>query len=103
SMVVWAAIYLTWGVGLRPDWSSYRVAVLVTISWGVVMFGLNQVAGTNYGFLTAKPTVASLLDVLGPWPWYLLSELVLGATVWAVLTWPWVRQRTPRTATHVAT
>lgn len=27
-LVVWAAIYLTWGVGLRPNWSSYRVAVL---------------------------------------------------------------------------
>lgn len=103
SMVVWAAIYLTWGVGLRPDWSSYRVAVLVTVSWGVVMFVFNQVAGTNYGFLMTKPTVASLLDVLGPWPWYLLSELVLGALVWALLTWPWVRQRAPHTATQIST
>jgi hypothetical integral membrane protein (TIGR02206 family) len=98
SLVVWSAIYLTWGVGLRPDWRSYRVAVLVTIGWGLVMFGFNQLAGTNYGFLNTKPLAASLLDLLGPWPWYLLSELVLGAAAWALITWPWVRQRFSRSA-----
>jgi hypothetical integral membrane protein (TIGR02206 family) len=96
SLVLWAVIYLTWGVGLRPDWRSYRVAVLVTIGWGVTMFAVNRAAGTNYGFLNAKPLAASLLDVLGPWPWYLLTELVLGAAAWALITWPWVRQRTAR-------
>lgn len=98
SLVLWAAIYLIWGAGLRPDWRSYRVAVLVTIGWGVVMFGFNQLEGTNYGFLTAKPLAASLLDVLGPWPWYLLSEGILGAAAWALITWPWVR----RLASHSA-
>jgi hypothetical integral membrane protein (TIGR02206 family) len=89
SLVLWAAIYLTWGVGLRPDWHSYRAAVLVTIGWGAVMFAVNRVAGTNYGFLTSKPRAASILDALGPWPWYLLSEVVLGAAAWALITWPW--------------
>lgn len=94
-LVVWAASYLTWGVGLRPDWRSYRVAVLATIAWGVVMFAFNSAAGTNYGFLNAKPPAASLLDVLGPWPYYLLSELLLGAIVWALITLPWLRRPTP--------
>lgn len=102
SLVLWTAIYLTWGVGLRPDWRSYRVAVLVTIGWGVVMFAVNHAAGTNYGFLNSKPVVGSLLDVLGPWPWYLLSELALGAAAWALITWPWVRQRTPSNARTAA-
>ncbi len=92
SLVLWAAIYLTWGVGLRPDWRSYRVTVLVTIGWAVVMFAFNHVAGTNYGFLNAKPQASSLLDLLGPWPWYLLSELLLTATFWALITYPWVRR-----------
>jgi hypothetical integral membrane protein (TIGR02206 family) len=92
SLVVWAAIYLTWGVGLRPDWRSYRVTMLVTITWAVLMFAFNQLAGTNYGFLNAKPQASSLLDVLGPWPWYLISELVLIAAVWALITYPWVRR-----------
>jgi hypothetical integral membrane protein (TIGR02206 family) len=95
SLVVWAAIYLTWGVGLRPDWRSYRIAVGTTLSWGVVMFTFNSLAGTNYGFLNTKPVVESMLNMLGPWPWYLLSEVILGAAVWALITWPWVRQRGP--------
>ncbi len=101
SLVLWAAIYLTWGIGLRPDWRSYRIAVLATIGWGVVMFVCNHLAGTNYGFLNSKPVVRSLLDMLGPWPWYLLSELVVGAAAWALITWPWVRQRAARNA-HTA-
>jgi hypothetical integral membrane protein (TIGR02206 family) len=102
SLVLWAAIYLTWGVGLRPDWRSYRMAVLATVGWGVVMFVFNELADTNYGFLNTKPVVRSMLDVLGPWPWYLLSELVVGAVAWALITWPWVRQRAlPHT--HTAT
>ncbi len=92
SLVLWAAIYLTWGVGLRPNWRSYRITVLVVVGWAVVMFVFNQVAGTNYGFLNAKPTTASLLDLLGPWPWYLLSALALGAACWALITYPWVRR-----------
>jgi hypothetical integral membrane protein (TIGR02206 family) len=92
SLVLWAAIYLTWGVGLRPDWHSYRVTVLVTIGWAVVMFAVNHAAGTNYGFLNAKPHTSSLLDLLGPWPFYLLSGLALITVAWALITYPWTRR-----------
>ncbi len=93
-LVVWAAIYLTWGLGLHPDWRSYGIAVATTVGWGLSMLVFNDLAGTNYGFVTAKPSRGSLLDLLGDWPWYLFTALVLGATVWALLTWPWVlRQR----------
>ncbi|MDV6014273.1 TIGR02206 family membrane protein [Haloechinothrix sp. LS1_15] len=90
-LVIWAAIYLTWGLRLRPDWRSYRIAVAATVTWAVVTFTFNSFAGTNYGFLNRKPDTPSLLDVLGPWPWYLLpvAALVLGA--WALMTWPWTR------------
>ena len=91
-LVLWAAIYLTWGAGLRPDWRSYRIALLVTVGWVAVMLVFNYVAGTNYGFLNAKPTATSLLDLLGPWPWYILSALALGATFWALITYPWTRR-----------
>ncbi|HEV2783303.1 MAG TPA: TIGR02206 family membrane protein [Actinophytocola sp.] len=93
--VVWAAIYLTWGLRMRPGWRDYRLAVAATVCWAAVAFTVNAAAGTNYGFLNAKPTQASLLDVLGPWPWYLLPELALVLTVWALMTWPWVRARVP--------
>lgn len=90
-LVVWAAIYLTWGVGMRPDWRSYRFAVAATVAWVALTFTVNSLAGTNYGFVNRKPSTPSLLDVLGPWPWYLGTVAALLLTVWALMTWPWVR------------
>jgi hypothetical integral membrane protein (TIGR02206 family) len=91
--VVWAAIYLTWGRRMRPQWRSYRIAVLVTVPWAAITFTFNSIAGTDYGFLNRKPATASLLDVLGPWPLYLLTATTLILMVWALMTWPWERAR----------
>lgn len=88
--VVWAAAYLTWGLGLRPDWRLYRFVVLVTATWAASTYLFNVVAGTNYGYLNAKPASASVLDLLGPWPWYVVVEIGLVAAGWALLlTLPW--------------
>ncbi|MDH6194885.1 putative integral membrane protein (TIGR02206 family) [Mycobacterium frederiksbergense] len=91
--VVWAAIYLTWGRGMRPNWRSYRFVALVTAVWAAGTMTFNAIAGTNYGFLNAKPATASLLDVLGPWPVYVLTASALVLVVWALMTWPWQRRR----------
>ena len=90
-LVVWAAIYLTWGLGMRPDWRSYRLAIIATLAWATFTFTFNRIAHTNYGFLNHKPSTASLLDVMGPWPWYVIIAAVLVCIVWALMTWPWVR------------
>jgi hypothetical integral membrane protein (TIGR02206 family) len=92
-LVVWAAIYLTWGRGMRPQWRSYRFAIITTLVWVVFTFSFNVIAGTDYGYLNRKPPVASLLDALGPWPVYLLAEVVIVLIVWALMTWPWERTR----------
>jgi hypothetical integral membrane protein (TIGR02206 family) len=93
-LVVWAAIYLTWGRGHRPTWRSYRLAVAVTAVWAVITLTVNTIAGTDYGFLNRKPSTPSLLDLFGPWPVYLLVVTVLVLVVWALMTWPWVRKAT---------
>lgn len=88
-LVVWAAIYLTWGRGMRPTWRSYRMVVAVSIAWVIIIMGFNAIAGSNYGFLNRKPSTASLLDVMGPWPWYVAVATALVLMVWALMTWPW--------------
>jgi hypothetical integral membrane protein (TIGR02206 family) len=89
-LVVWAAAYLTWGLGFRPTWSLYRFTCLALLVWAVVVFPVNEVLDTNYGYLNHKPASASLLDLLGPWPWYLLAGGAIIAVGWAlVLTLPW--------------
>jgi hypothetical integral membrane protein (TIGR02206 family) len=96
-LVVWAAIYLTWGRGMRPGWRSYRFVVAVTLTWVAVTMTFNSIVGSNYGFLNAKPGTPSLLDVMGSWPWYVLVGAVLVAGIWAAMTWPWERRREGQT------
>ena len=88
-LVMWAAVYLTWGLGLHPNWRSYRLALAVTVGWATIVFAINRALGTNYGYLNGKPSSASLLDLMGQWPWYLLVVLALLAAFWALITWPW--------------
>lgn len=90
-LVVWAAVFLTWGLRMRPDWRSFRFAVTATLIWGVLIVGFNELVGSNYGFLNAKPNNPSLLDLMGGWPWYLGVELIVGLAAWWLVTWPWVR------------
>ncbi len=41
--------------------------------YAVVVGSIDAITGWNYGYLCRKPAMPSLLDLLGPWPWYLLS------------------------------
>ncbi|EGD45444.1 putative membrane protein [Nocardioidaceae bacterium Broad-1] len=85
-MVVLAAVYLVFGLKLLPRWRDYGWAVVTTAAWAAVAYVLNLVLDANYGYLRYKPPSDSLLDVLGPWPLYILSEIVLVAGVWALVT-----------------
>jgi hypothetical integral membrane protein (TIGR02206 family) len=97
-VVMWVPIYLTWGLGLRPSWRGYRVALAVTLGWAATTVLINTALGTNYGYLNRKPAGGSLLDVMGPWPWYLVAALLAAAGVWALITWPWTRRSAGRRA-----
>ena len=90
-LIVWAAIYLTWGLRITPTWRTYRTTVICTAVWAGCVYVFNVVAGTNYGYLNDKPVTASILDVLGPWPVYVFVEIALILGVWALMTLPWTR------------
>jgi hypothetical integral membrane protein (TIGR02206 family) len=89
-LTIWAAVYLVCLAG-GPTWRTYRLTLLCTAVWAIVMLGFNAVTDTNYGYLSRKPETSSLLDLLGPWPLYVGAEVAILAGVWAVMTLPWVR------------
>ncbi|MFL6090738.1 MAG: TIGR02206 family membrane protein [Aeromicrobium sp.] len=92
-LIVWSAVYVIWAMKLHPTWRTYAQTVAITIGWMVFTFAFNLVAGTNYGYLNGKPGTRSALDLLGPWPMYVIAEIVIVAGAWALLTWPWTRER----------
>jgi len=84
-LIVWAAAYLVAGLRLVPRWRDYGAAVAATLAWALTAYLFNLAADTNYGYLMRKPQ-RSLLDLLGPWPWYVAAEIAIILTVWAAMT-----------------
>jgi hypothetical integral membrane protein (TIGR02206 family) len=88
--VVLAALYLALGEGMRPrSWRSVRRVAGWTMLYALGIFLLNRLLGSNYLFLAYKPPAATLLDYLGPWPWYILSMVVIGLLLAAALYLPY--------------
>ncbi len=100
-LVVLAAVFMTWGLGRRPGWTDFRLAITATVVWGFAMLGFNALAGSNYLYVNRKPDAQSILDLLPPWPWYLLVELAIILLVWALMTWCWPSARHGRAARPV--
>jgi hypothetical integral membrane protein (TIGR02206 family) len=88
-LIVWGAVYLCLSLGHGPDWTSYRRAVAWTLGWLLAVFCLNAVLGSDYGYVNGKPSQATVLDVLGPWPGYVVAEMAIVLTLWALITLPW--------------
>jgi hypothetical integral membrane protein (TIGR02206 family) len=60
--IVAAALYLTWGFRLRPQPRSILFAWAGILIYAAVVYTLNVILGTNYGYLNARPETPSLLD-----------------------------------------
>lgn len=99
-----AGCFLVLGCRLYPRPGAYWRVFVVTLAFAGVAGAANLITGGNYMYLRAKPVHGSLLDVMGPWPLYILSTAVLSlAMVFALqLLADWLRQRDPVSATsHV--
>ena len=70
--IVLSGIYMTFVEGYRPTWKSVRQVLVWGNVYLAVIFVLNQLIGSNYLFVAHKPETASLMDMLGPWPLYIL-------------------------------
>ena len=89
--VVAAAIYLVYGAGLKPRPGAARRAYAGLLGYAVVAAAVNEVTGANYGFLCAKPGAASLMDALGPWPYYIGGLLLVAGVFFFLLELPFRR------------
>lgn len=86
--VVAAALLLVVGMRLHPRrWAVARVAA-ITVAYAAFVFVVDLVTAADYMYLRAKPSSATLLDVLGPWPVYILFASLIGIAVFAVLDAP---------------
>jgi hypothetical integral membrane protein (TIGR02206 family) len=88
GLIVTAALYMTIVQRYRPTRQSVRHVLIGTHLYLVVVGGINALLGSNYMFLCRKPSMPTLLDALGPWPWYLLWLEGIGLTMIGLLYLP---------------
>lgn len=82
----------------RPSrWAVFRMMIALNC-YGLVIGFLDFLTGWNYGYLRHKPVQPSLLDLLGPWPWYLLSLEVIALLTFSLLLLPWKNTERLRTS-----
>jgi len=97
-------IFMTTKEGFRPTWGSFVRVAIGTNLYLVVIHFINLAIGSNYLFTVGKPTTESLLDILGPWPVYLLSMEAIGFALFFLLYLPFMLKdlRVKRTEAAVA-
>jgi hypothetical integral membrane protein (TIGR02206 family) len=91
--VVAAALLLVVGLRIHPrPWSVVKVAGL-TVAYAALVGVVDGFTGADYMYLRTKPPAPTLLDSLGPWPWYLGSAALIGVGLLAILDAPFALRR----------
>jgi hypothetical integral membrane protein (TIGR02206 family) len=86
--VVAAALFLVVGLGQWPRRHAYIWIAGLTIAYAALVGLLDLVTGADYMYLRAKPASATLLDVMGPWPWYIAVAAAVGLALFFILDAP---------------
>jgi len=86
--IVVAALFLVLGLRLTPRPGAALRAAGLTAAYAAVVGAIDVVTGGDYLFLRRPPLHPSLLDVMGPWPWYLVSAAALAIVLFALLQAP---------------
>jgi hypothetical integral membrane protein (TIGR02206 family) len=93
SVIVLAALFLVVGLGIEPRAGSVTRATIITYVYSAVVALVDVSVGANYMFLRREPREWTFLRLLGPWPWYIVSCVIIVPLVFLVLYAPfaWVR------------
>lgn len=92
GLVLVAALVLVFGLGLRPGPGAPWRMLGVTAAWAALVGVVNLALGTNFMYLRHKPTVATPLDWMGPWPVYIGVCGIVALALFHVLALPFRRR-----------
>lgn len=80
-----AAVVLVIGRRIVPRPGAVRRTFAATVAVAAAAGTANLLTGGNYMWLREKPEAGSLLDFMGPWPWYIVSAAALGLLLFTLL------------------
>lgn len=80
-------VFILAATDFKPERNSVFRMMLALNLYAIAIGAADWIMGWNYGYLCRKPAVPSLLDYLGPWPWYILSLEGVALATFLLLNW----------------
>ena len=94
GLIVISPLYMLSVHGFRPTQKAIWKTMLFLNLGAPFVALLNHVTGGNYWFIANVPEQTTLLSILGPWPWYILTAQLLGVAVFYLSLLPfWIVRR----------
>lgn len=91
--VVAAALLMVVGLGIAPRRGAVARVVALTLALVAADAAANAVTGGNYMYLRHTPEVPNLLDLMGPWPVYIVAAAGLALAIFFALDLPFALRR----------
>jgi hypothetical integral membrane protein (TIGR02206 family) len=88
--IIVAILYTVMVRKIRIGWPDFINAVIYAQVYLVVIHLINHVLGSNYGYTMQKPPGDSILDLMGPWPWYIFWGELLMIGLYLLLILPFI-------------
>ena len=94
GVLIYLPIYCIVVFGFKIEKKDFINAVIAGNIYLVFTLIINYILGPNYFYTSHKPPSASLLDFLGPWPWYILTVELLTIFLFVLAWMPfWFRKK----------
>ena len=92
-LIIWTCLYFVLVHQYKPTKKGLVLSFLFLNSSAALTWIVNRLTGCNYMFLAYKPANSSLLDYLGPYPYYLLILEVVALALFFLLLLPFQLRR----------
>lgn len=88
GLVVIAIFFMLIVQGYKVTMKSLIKSFVLLNIYVILIFFINKNLGGNYLYIMKKPSNPSILDYLGPWPWYIFSLELLTIVTFIILYLP---------------
>lgn len=90
ACIIIAVLYTVVVKKINIGWGDFLHAIIYAQVYLVIIHMVNQVLNSNYAYTLQKPPGPSILDLMGPWPWYILWGEFLMVFLYLLLLAPFL-------------